>query len=201
LALQSRKVFSVLVRLAYDKTTLIGWRAIRAIGLVSELYVKNNYDFLRDAIRKLLWSLSDESGGIGWSAPEILGEIVGADPKKMSDVVPLIAEIFSIEERVFRPGVLYALKRIAETQPELVAPFHQIALCGLAEHDPLARIYALELVDMLKERFSQNDLEELRRQVESLKQDRSVAWVYKNHGFEDLEVGEIANAVYKHFPN
>jgi hypothetical protein len=198
LALQSRKVFSVLVRLAYNKTTLIGWRAIKAIGLVSSLYVENSYDFLRDAIRKLLWSLSDESGGIGWSAPEILGEIVSADPRRMSDIVPLIAEIFSIEEQVFRPGILYALKRIAETQPELVAPFHQLILRGLAEHDPLARIYALELVDMLKERFSQNNIEELRRQVESLKQDRSVAWVYKYDGFEDLEVGALANTVHKH---
>ncbi len=154
LALQSRKVFSVLVRLAYDKTTLIGWRSIRATGHVATLYVKNNYTFLRDAIRKLLWSLSDESGGIGWSAPEILGEIVSADPVKMSDVIPLIADIFSIDERVFRPGVLYALKRISEIQPESVVPFVRLAIRGLVEDDPSARIYALELLLALKGKTS-----------------------------------------------
>lgn len=198
LALQSRNVFSVLVRLSYDKTTIVGWRAIRAIGYVSSLYVKNNYDFLRDAIRKLLWSLSDESGGIGWSAPEILGEIVSADPGKMSDVIPLIAEIFAIEERVFRPGVLYALKRISEALPESIVPFKNVVMRGLAEHDPLSRIYALELVHMLKERFSPEDLREVISQVEYLKQDGSVAWVYRNDGFEDLEVREMASRVYEY---
>lgn len=196
LALQSRKVFSVLVRLSYDKTTLIGWRAISAIGHVSSLYVRNNYDFLRDAIRKLLWSLSDESGGIGWSAPEILGEIVSADPQKMSDVIPLIAEIFTIEERVFRPGVLFALKRIAETHPDSVAPFKSVVIGGLVEDDPLARIYALELVNMLKERFGSEDTREVISRVESLKQDKAVAWVYRKEGFEDLEVREMANKVH-----
>ncbi|HYA86920.1 MAG TPA: hypothetical protein VEI57_07655 [Nitrospirota bacterium] len=196
LALQSRKVFSVLVRLAYDKTTLIGWRSISAIGHVASLYVKNNYDFLRDAIRKLLWSLSDESGGIGWSAPEILGEIVSADPGKMSDVIPLIADIFTLDERVFRPGVLYALKRISETQPGSVVQFKGLAMCGLTENDPLARIYALELVHVLKEQFSPEDLKKVISQVENLKEDEAVTWVYRNDSFEDLEVKEIAKIVY-----
>jgi len=196
LALQSRKVFSVLVRLTYDKTTLISWRAIRAIGHVSSMYVKNNYDFLRDAIRKLLWSLSDESGGIGWSAPEILGEIVAADPEKMSDVIPLIAEIFTIEEQVFRPGVFYALKRISEVHPESIVPLENLVIHGLVENDPLARIYALELVHNLKARFSPEDLREVIIKVENLMQDKTVAWVYRNDGFEDLEVRNMAKRVH-----
>ncbi len=193
LALQSRKVFSVLVRLAYDKATLIGWRAIKAIGHVSSLYVNNNYDFLRDAIRKLLWSLSDESGGIGWSAPEILGEIVGTDPEKMSDVIPLIADIFAVEERVFRPGVLYALTRIAETHPEFVVRFQKLVRDGLQEHDPLCRIYALELVTLLRGQLNPDDLADIMRQVEKLKHDRAEAWVYRNDRFEGLLVCDIAN--------
>jgi hypothetical protein len=201
LALQSRKVFSVLVRLAYDKTTLIGWRSIRAIGHVASLYIKNNYAFLRDAIRKLLWSLSDESGGIGWSAPEILGEIVSADPGKMSDVIPLIAEIFTIEEQVFRPGVLYALKRISETRPESVIPFERMVVCGLIECDPLARIYALELVHIMKELFSPVALKEVISQVEKLRNDEAVAWVYRTDDFEDLEVGKMAKKVYDYLLN
>src|SRR5512147_1025466 len=80
LAEKDRKVLSQLVRLAYDKETLVGWRAIRAVGLAARALVKTDREFLRDTCRKLLWSLSDESGGIGWSAPEMLGEIVSSDP-------------------------------------------------------------------------------------------------------------------------
>ena len=196
LALQSRKVFSVLVRLAYDKTTLIGWRSIRATGHVATLYVKNNYTFLRDAIRKLLWSLSDESGGIGWSAPEILGEIVSADPVKMSDVIPLIADIFSIDERVFRPGVLYALKRISETEPESVVPYVRLAIRGLIEDDPIARIYALELLLALKGRISLEVHKEVMGQIVNLIDDEAIARPYKNDRFEEMQVKAMAKMTY-----
>ena len=197
LARQNRKLLSVLVRLAYDKETLTGWRAISAIGHVATLYMKNNYEFLRETIRKLLWSLSDESGGIGWSAPEMLGEIVSADPKKMADVVPLIAETYMIEERVFRPGVLYALKRIAQIQPEAVLPFQELVISGLAENDPLARIYSLELSMLLKEGIYPNRREGLLAHIRNLLSDRARAWIYKDGGFLEVEVGELAHKAYE----
>ncbi len=197
LALQSRKVLSVLVRLAYDKETLIGWRAINAIGKVASVFVKSNYDFLRETIRKLLWSLSDESGGIGWAAPEILGEIVSADPVKMADIVPLIVDVYSIEEKVFRPGVLYALKRIAETSPESASPFQHLILAGLCEKDPLARIYALELAELLNPQITPENRERIKNQVVNLVKDRSEAWVYRNGGFDGLEVGQFARHIEK----
>ena len=63
-AKENRKVLSLLVRSAYDKESLVGWRAIKAIGLAARALVKTDYKFLRELVRKLLWSLSDESGGI-----------------------------------------------------------------------------------------------------------------------------------------
>ncbi len=192
LALQSRKVLSVLVRLAYDKETLVGWRAIVAAGQVASVYIRNNYEFLRETVRKLLWSLTDESGGIGWSAPELLGEIVSSDPKKFSDVVPLIAEVFCIEEAVFRPGVLYAFKRIAEIHPEMITPFQKIILGGLSEQDPKTRIYAIELVMMLTKHLGRENLDSMRQQVAALTQDEREAWIYEGDGFSGVVVKEFA---------
>ena len=73
LAKENRKALSLLVRPAYDKETLVGWRAISAVGLAARQLIKTDYEYLRETARKLLWSLSDESGGIGWAAPELLG--------------------------------------------------------------------------------------------------------------------------------
>jgi hypothetical protein len=92
LAQQGQKAVSPLVRFAYARDTLIGQRAIRAMGLVAKELVTSEPEILRDRVRKLLWSLNDESGGIGWSAPELLGEIVSADPDRFADIIPLIAE-------------------------------------------------------------------------------------------------------------
>jgi hypothetical protein len=198
-ALRGRKILSVLVRIAYDKETLVGRRAIAATGRVASVFIRNNYEFLRETVRKLLWSLTDESGGIGWSAPELLGEIVSAGPEEFSDVVPIIAGVFSIEEEVFRPGILYAFKRIAESHPDMISPYQDIILRGLSESSPEARIHALDLVRTLGERIDPAKLSAIACKVRNMLQDRAEAWLYKNDGFINIEVGSAAREVNKYF--
>jgi len=189
LARQDRKVISRLIRLAYDKETLVGWRAIKAVGLIAQELVKTDYEYLRNTISKLRWSLSDESGGIGWSAPELIGEIVCADPRRFADIVPLIADVYAIEEEVFRPGVLYAFSRIAESAPDLVAPFADIINAALIDKNPLVRVYALKTIGNLK---GMPGLSVARDVIEKLKQDKSEVWVYHDNAFVSVVVGDIA---------
>ncbi|MCK9419001.1 MAG: hypothetical protein M0R70_06460 [Nitrospirae bacterium] len=198
---QHRRALSQLVRIAYDKDTLAGWRAIKAIGRVAKALVKTDDEFLRVTIRKLLWSLSDESGGIGWAAPEILGEIVSADPGKFSDIIPLIAEVYEIEEKVFRPGVIYALMRIAETSPELVMNYQKIIISSLTDGDPMIRIYILDLIRLLwpiackKNIWSKEYQDKIENAIINLKNDGKVVWIYKNSAFIDIEVGDAVKNV------
>jgi hypothetical protein len=201
LAQKSRKALSLLVRMAYDKETLVGWRAIKAAGRIAKALAKIDHEFLRITIRKLLWSLSDESGGIGWSAPELLGEIVSSDPEGFADIIPLIAEVYDIEEQTFRPGVVYALTLIAENSPELTACYQKIIIKSLVDKNPMIRIYALELVEVLWSNVCRKNLwtkefqEKVKRVVQSMENDREVAWVYKNNDFIDVQVGEMSKIV------
>ncbi len=195
LAKENRKVLSLLVRMAYDKDTLIGWRAIKAIGLSAKALVTTDYDFLRETVRKLLWSLSDESGGIGWASPEILGEILSADPERFSDIIPLIAEVYDIEEKVFRPGILYALGKIAEVSPDLIMPFKGLIKRALSEAgEPLTHVFALDLLKTLKGRLGKEDMNSLTEVMRSLLSDHSEAWVYKNDRFISVEIDEYARS-------
>ncbi len=195
---EHRKALSLLIRMAYDKESLVGWRAIKAVGRVAKALVGTENEFLRITIRKLLWSLSDESGGIGWAAPELLGEIVSSDPEGFADIIPLIAEVYDIEEDTFRPGVVYALVRIAEYSPELVANYHKVIIRSLVEKDPLMRIYALDLISQLWTIACRNNLwtKEFQNKVISiinnLQNDSGVAWIYKNSSFIDVQVGDSA---------
>ncbi len=135
LARKDYKTVSQLIRLSYDKESLVGWRAILAVGMIARDMVRRDPEFLRETCRKLLWSLSDESGGIGWSAPELLGEIVSADPHIFSDLIPLIATVYDIEGGAFREGTVYALTRIAEERPDLVAQYQKIIISSLVDAD------------------------------------------------------------------
>jgi HEAT repeat protein len=196
---KERKALSLLIRMAYDKETLVGWRAIKAVGRIANVLVKTEHEFLRIAVRRLLWSLSDESGGIGWAAPELLGEIVQSDPEGFADIIPLIAEVYNIEEQTFRPGVVYALARIAEVSPEMIASFQKIIVRSLVDTNPLIRIYALNLIGLLwpvvcnKNLWSMDYKKKIEKLVNNLKIDNKVAWIYQNNGFIDIEVGEHAS--------
>lgn len=195
---ENRKVLSRLVRIAYAKETLVGWRAIEAIGLAARGMITSDLDFLRETCRKLIWSLSDESGGIGWSAPEILGEIVSADPKRFKDFIPLMASVYEIEEDVFRGGVLFALGRIAESAPELAAPYQKIIISSFADKDPIVKVRGLELVGLLwsygklSASWSREYSERIIGAVQNLRMDKGEAWLYRGDSFISVVVGEEA---------
>jgi len=196
---KNRKALSLLIRMAYDKETLVGWRAIKAVGRIANVLVKTEREFLRIAVRKLLWSLSDESGGIGWAAPELLGEIVHSDPEGFSDIIPLIAEVYGIEEQTFRPGVMYALARVAEVSPEMIVNYQKIIIRSLVDTNPLIRIYTLELVGLLwpvvcnKNIWSMDYKKKIENSIYNMKNDNKVAWIYKKNDFIDIVVGEYAS--------
>jgi hypothetical protein len=190
-----RKVVSALVRLAYDKETLVGARSIRAMGLIARELARTDPECLRETCRKLLWSLSDESGGIGWSAPEMLGEIVAADPKRFADIIPLLASVYETDEDVFRPGVLYALARVGEQAPERVLSHADILLKGLSDPNPLARVFALDALKPLAGSLGEQVLAEACRLLQALFTDTMEAWVYKNDDFSPVEVGLYAREI------
>ena len=198
-----RQALSVLIRIAYDKNTLAGWRAIRVIGLAARELVRTDAEFLRETCRKLLWSLTDESGGIGWSAPEILGEIVSSEPRRFPDIIPILVGAYEVEEDVFRAGVVYALGRVAGVAPELAANYQKIIVQSLSDKEPLVRVNGLELVSLLWPFIVQNNIwtteyqDRIRTAVHDLLLDRGEAWIYKNDDFSSILVGEVASTIIK----
>ncbi|MEK7331762.1 MAG: DVU0298 family protein, partial [Nitrospirota bacterium] len=70
------RILSTLISLTYDKKSLMSWRAIEAVGLASKEIARTRPELVRNTVGRLLWMIRDESGGIGWSSPEMLGEIV-----------------------------------------------------------------------------------------------------------------------------
>ncbi|MBI5663620.1 MAG: hypothetical protein HZC49_00820 [Nitrospirae bacterium] len=112
------KIMNVLVSLSYDKNKYISWRAIEAIGLISKEIAKSDTETVRNIVGRLLWMIRDESGGIGWSVPETLGEIVRNNPQLCADIAPIIASFH--DEKMLTAGVLWALGRIGKINDQTV---------------------------------------------------------------------------------
>ena len=57
----------------------IRWHAVSVLGLVVDAMARKNMESARVVMRRFLWSLNDESGGIGWGAPESMAEIMAVN--------------------------------------------------------------------------------------------------------------------------
>ena len=134
------KIINILISLSYDKKQYIAWRAIEAIGLVSKELAESDAETVRNIVGRLLWMIRDESGGIGWSVPETLGEIVRHNPQLCADIAPIIASFH--EEKMLTAGVLWALGRIGRINNETVGYAIPIVLPYLQSADPTLRGYA-----------------------------------------------------------
>ncbi len=71
-----RQSVNFLFSFFYDKEEIIKWRSITAMGAVVNDMAKENMESGRVVMRRLMWNLNDESGGIGWGSPEAMGEIM-----------------------------------------------------------------------------------------------------------------------------
>lgn len=120
----------------YTQEGLLRWRAIEGLGYMVGKLAEQDRGFGREIIRRLLWSVNDESGGIGWSTPEAIGEIVRSHPDDYADFVPILVSLQ--EEDILRRGIIWALGRIGKRRPDLAATGLPLLLESL-EH-PAAEI-------------------------------------------------------------
>ncbi len=69
-----RQVINPLFSFLLNENEKIRWRAVEAMGAVIEHLADSDIEGARITMRRLMWSLNDESGGIGWGAPEVMAE-------------------------------------------------------------------------------------------------------------------------------
>ncbi len=141
LAAKRKRVLNLLVSLTFDADPLIAWRAVDALGRAAECVAPEAPDVVRNHLRRLLWLISEESGGVCWHAPEAMAEIVRRRPDAFADYIPIIASLLHTMEKEdlvrFRAGILRAIGRLAHlVQKEPV--LDHVSAC-LDDPDPQVR--------------------------------------------------------------
>lgn len=134
---------STLISLTYTTDDTLRFGIVRAAGSVVAAMPVQDLDFVRTLITNLLWSLNDDSGSVGWSSPELLGEIISARIDLFQEYIPLVISLLKIKETYFRPGVLWAMGRIAAREPSPIKPYAPYITMYLADPVPETRAYAL----------------------------------------------------------
>jgi hypothetical protein len=74
--LPPRQTINPLLSFIQSGNEKIKWGAVKAMGVVVSQLADLDLESARVIMRRLMWSLNDESGGIGWGSPEAMGEIL-----------------------------------------------------------------------------------------------------------------------------
>jgi hypothetical protein len=131
----------VLFSLVYDANELVKWRAIEATGKVAVILAKKGYEKIRNLIRQQLWLMNDESGGLGWHSPEIIGEILVNVPPLIYEYGQLLMAFF--KEEPFERGSHLAVYRVASINPKLYAYKTKDLIASLNQPDKYIQAYTI----------------------------------------------------------
>lgn len=186
LADSDRKVLSRILPLTYQPDGLLRWQAVEALGLAAGRVADRDAEFVRGIIRRLIWSLNDESGGIGWSAPEAIGEILANRPKLFAEYAPIVISLFdNLEEDYFHPGIIWAISRVAQVAPELMLDAYEPVLAFLDDADPYVRGLAARCLGYL-------GMQKAASRLEQLTNDSGQLLLYADGKLNPTTVGSLA---------
>lgn len=102
----------------------IKWHGVWAMGRVVPKIAEQDFEAARIIMRRFLWSLNDESGGIGWGAPEAMAEIMAQQDKLAAEYLHMLisytredgSELFQdgnyLELPMLQRGLLWGIGRL-----------------------------------------------------------------------------------------
>jgi hypothetical protein len=147
LDLPARKVVNPLISFFCSRDAILRWRSVSALGAVVARLADENRESARVVMRRLMWSLNDESGGIGWGAPEAMGEITARHAGMAGEYGHILLSYLAedgnyLEHEVLQRGALWGCGRLAHARPERVKPAAAHLFPFLASADPYHRGHA-----------------------------------------------------------
>ncbi|MDQ1331845.1 MAG: hypothetical protein QG578_2115 [Thermodesulfobacteriota bacterium] len=188
-----RQVVNHLFSCLYNIDELIKWRAVTAMGDVVSSLADADIESARVVMRRLMWNLNDESGGIGWGSPEAMGEIIARNMRLGEEYNRILISYINIdgnylENEVLQQGVIWGIGRIAIAKPHLVRDSFVLLISFLESGDVMLRglsAWALGAIDPVKARYF----------LLPLKNDDSVVKIYSDGIINRFMIKNIVNEI------
>ncbi len=144
LALPPRRAVNPLFSFLYKIQERRRWRAVTAMGAVVAAQAESDMEGARVVMRRLMWNLNDESGGIGWGSAEAMGEICARSPRLAEEFAKILVSYIDpkgnfMENPALQPGILWGIGRIAQVRPDHIRDATPLLIPFLRHGDPVIR--------------------------------------------------------------
>lgn len=114
---------------------LLRWHAISAMGVAVDRLAVQDMEEARIIMRRFLWSLNDESGGIGWGAPESMAEVMHHNRRLAEEYIHMLVsymqedgeELFQdgnfLEHETLQCGLLWGIGRLSKRRGDMLRKY------------------------------------------------------------------------------
>ena len=169
----------------YEIDERIRWSAIEAAAkLMKRWWQLKQQEKVRDFIRNLFWSMTDESGGIGWSSPQTIAETIVNIPEILDPYGSMMIA-YSIEEPPLMKGGLWGIGRMGKMIADSMDFFQEKILAVFQNDDPEILGLAAWAMGEVGFKPSLSYLEILRERNEPVR-------IYINGDFSEKYLGQWA---------
>jgi hypothetical protein len=120
-----RKAINPLFSFLCSTDEVLKWRSVSGMGEVVDRLARADIESARVIMRRLMWHLNDESGGIGWGCPEAMGEILARNEKLAQEFHRILISYARpdgnfLEHETLQRGLLWGIGRLAHARPYLI---------------------------------------------------------------------------------
>ncbi len=123
--LPARRAVRPLLSSLCSPEEVLRWRAVRALGVVVSRLAAEDLEAARVVVRRLMWSLAEESGGFGWGAPEAMAEIMARHQGLALEFGHVLLSYVRpegnpLDSDLLLRGAVWGLGRLARARPGLL---------------------------------------------------------------------------------
>jgi len=164
--LPPRQIINPLLSFIQSGNEKLKWGAVKAAGSVVSHLADSDLEATRVIMRRLMWNLNDESGGIGWGSPEVMGEILATHSGLAQEYAHILLSYARedgnyLEHEGLQRGLLWGIGRLSEKRPELVRGASELLLPYLESRDEVIRGQAARIMGLLQVKEARPVLREL----------------------------------------
>jgi len=164
--LPPRQIINPLLSFIQSGDEKVKWGAVKAAGSVVSHLADSDLEATRVIMRRLMWTLNDESGGIGWGSPEVMGEILATHRGLAQEYAHILLSYARedgnyLEHEGLQRGLLWGIGRLSEKRPDLVRGASELLLPYLKSPDEVIRGQAARIMGLLQVKEARPVLREL----------------------------------------